>query len=50
MRSDLDEDIPEEDDAIFRNLGCSECGISYDVYEPSENEKKNYPFWKEDTL
>lgn len=50
MRSDLDEDLPEEDDAIFRNLGCSECGISYNVYEPTENEKKNYPFWKEDKL
>ena len=47
MRSDFCDDISDEDDEIVRNLICSHCYASYDVYELTEKEKKDYPYWNE---
>lgn len=50
MRSDFDDTIKDEkDDAIVRNMTCSDCGCTVDVYEPSYNEiiSGKYPYWKE---
>ena len=51
MKSEIyGEELNDDDDAIVRNLSCGHCGASYEVCETSENDKKNYPFWKEKTI
>lgn len=40
----------ESDDAIIDYYHCMRCGTSYEVYQPNEEEKKDYQeYWENDT-
>lgn len=62
MRSDWDEEVQAQyldengnddyskmnpDDAIVRSCTCSVCGAGIEIWEPTLNEMKDYPYWSD---
>lgn len=37
--------LSEDDDVMVTHAYCPYCGAKYDLYDVSETEKKNYPYW-----
>ena len=40
------ENMDENDDAMITDYTCPYCGASYSVTDTPNNEKKNYPYFK----
>ena len=48
MLSDINGEIlSDEDDSMVTYAHCPYCGARYELYDVSESEKKNYPYWDE---
>ena len=44
------EELSEDDDAMVTYAHCPYCGAKYELTDVSENEKKNYPYWRNEGL
>ena len=41
-----DDTLSDDDDAMTTDYSCPFCGARYTVIDTPENEKKNYPYFK----
>jgi hypothetical protein len=46
MASDIDDSIDVDDDYIISIWSCPNCGVEYEMYHPSNNERKQYKYYE----
>lgn len=46
MASDIDDSIDVDDDYIISIWSCPNCGVEYEMYYPSNNERQNYKYYE----
>lgn len=45
MSSDISDEFAQDDTSVTSYYTCPNCGASIELIDPSDKDKKDYPYW-----
>ena len=45
MSSDISDEFAQDDMSVTSYYTCPNCGASIELIDPSDKDKKDYPYW-----